>query len=360
MTKKNVNKPNWLSLINIDSVYSSDMQRKAFSLFTMIGISIVVIAVLVFFNYKLYSPLLTASLIIVNITNISCSIYFIRTGNLQVVALISMSIVCMMFVALVYTGGKDNTALYWLMFYPVVTFASLGVRLGAWLGCTLLFSCIVILYGPDFGQVSYGNVEKTRFIASFSMVFLFSFIGEYFRHKSHMAIADITLEQKQDAYTDPLTGIANRRFITSHFLKLAQTRPEQYLPFSILLIDLDNFKSLNDTHGHDFGDTVLIEFTKLLESQFLATALKARYGGEEFVVILPQLTASTATVIANKFREAVAGHVIFTDDKQRISITCSIGISQVNKVTDYDDSLKQADEALYSAKAAGRNSVVSN
>jgi hypothetical protein len=132
MTKKNVNKPNWLSLINIDSVYSSDMQRKAFSLFTMIGISIVVIAVLVFLNYKVYSPILTASLIIVNITNICCSIYFIKTGNLQVVALISMSIVCMMFVALVYTGGKDNTALYWLMFYPVVTFASLGVRLGAY------------------------------------------------------------------------------------------------------------------------------------------------------------------------------------------------------------------------------------
>ncbi|WP_024611115.1 GGDEF domain-containing protein [Pseudoalteromonas sp. TB64] len=360
MHNKKLNKQNWLNLINIDSVYSSDKRRKAFSLFTMIGISIVVITLLVFFNYELYSPILTISLIIVNITIIGCSVYFIKTGKLEIVALISMSIVCMMFVALVYTGGKENTALYWLMFYPVVTFASLGVRLGGWLGFTLLFCCIIILYGPDFGQVSYGDIEKTRFIASFSMVFLFSFIGEYFRNKSHMAIADITLEQKQDAYTDPLTGIANRRFITSHFLHIAQTRPDQYLPFSLLLIDLDNFKSLNDTHGHDFGDTVLIEFTKLLESQFIATALKARYGGEEFVVILPQITVPAATVMANKFREAVAGHVMFTDDNKHVSITCSIGIAQVNKVFDYDDSLKQADEALYSAKAAGRNRVISN
>nr|WP_282447392.1 GGDEF domain-containing protein [Pseudoalteromonas sp. 2CM36K] len=130
---------------------------------------------------------------------------------------------------------------------------------------------------------------------------VFSFISEYFRHRSHLAIADITLEQKQHAHTDQLTGAPNRRFITSHFLKLAASRPAHYLPLSILLIDLDKFKQLNDTYGHDFGDTVLIEFTKLLESQFPATALKARYGGEEFVVILPQQTTLEASILANRF-----------------------------------------------------------
>jgi len=188
---------------------------------------------------------------------------------------------------------------------------------------------------------------------------VFSFIGEYFRHRSHLAIADITLEQKQHAHTDQLTGAPNRRFITSHFLKLAASRPAHYLPLSILLIDLDNFKQLNDTYGHDFGDTVLIEFTKLLESQFPATALKARYGGEEFVVILPKKTTLEASILANRFRECVQNHVMLTDKHQRVSLTCSMGIAQANSVDDYNNALKQADQYLYSAKAQGRNKVVS-
>jgi hypothetical protein len=202
-------------------VYSSDKQRQAFSLFTMIAIAIIVISMLVVFNYTVYSPILTTSLIAVNITLISGTFYFIKTAKLEMVALISMCIVFIMCVALTYTGGKENTALYWLMFYPVVCFASLGVKHGCRLGLGLLLCCSVILYGPDFGQVNYGGIEKSRFLASFTLVFIFSFIGEYFRHKSHLAIADITLAQTQDAYTDQLTGGANRRFITAHFLKLA-------------------------------------------------------------------------------------------------------------------------------------------
>ncbi|ATG80021.1 MULTISPECIES: GGDEF domain-containing protein [Pseudoalteromonas] len=359
MVNKISNKQSWLNLINIDSVYSSDKQRQAFSLFTMIAISIVVISILIFLNYDVYSPILTSALIAVNVTIICSMFYFIKTGELETVALICMSIVFILCIVLTYTGGKENTALYWLMFYPVVTFSSLGVRLGTWLGLTLLLCCIAILYGPNFGQVVYGDIEKTRFIASFTLVYIFSFIGEFFRYRSHMAIADITLEQKQDAYTDQLTGIANRRFITSHFLKLVDSRPNEYLPFSLLLLDLDHFKRLNDTYGHDFGDIVLIEFTKILESQFPTSAVKARYGGEEFVVILPKETSANAVDIANRFREHVAAQVLLAEDNLQISLTCSIGVVQVDKVGDYNSALKQADEYLYNAKALGRNKVVS-
>lgn len=359
MPKKSAASQSWLSLINIDKVYSSDKQRQAFSLFTMIAIAIIVITMLVVSNYDVYSPILTVSLIAVNITFIMGTVYFIKTAKLEVVALISMGIVFIMCIALTYTGGKENTALYWLMFYPVVCFASLGVSRGALLGASLLVCCTFILYGPDFGQVEYGGVEKSRFLASFTLVFIFSFIGEYFRYKSHMAIADITLSQTQDAYTDQLTGGANRRFITAHFLKLAAKTPENYLPFSVLLLDLDYFKRLNDSYGHDFGDTVLIEFTKLLDSQFPMSCVKARYGGEEFVVILPKETAQAATKIADDFRQCVAKQAISTNDNKRVFITCSIGVAQVNNIDDYSQALKQADENLYKAKAQGRNKVVS-
>lgn len=220
-SKAKVNKHNWRNLINIDSVYSFDKQRQVFSLFTMIAISLVLITYLVIANHQVYAPVLTAALILVNLTIVGCIIYFIKTREIDAIALITSVIVFVMCLALVYTGGKQNTALYWLMFYPVVVFAILGVKLGAWLSSAMLLSSVVLLYGPDVGQVVYGEVEKTRFVAAFSLVLVFSFIGEYFRHRSHLAIADITLEQKQHAYTDQLTGAPNRRFITSHFLNLA-------------------------------------------------------------------------------------------------------------------------------------------
>lgn len=178
----------------------------------MIAISLVLITYLVIANHQVYALMLTAALILVNLTIVGCIIYFIKTREIDAIALITSVIVFVM----------------------------------------LLIS-VVLLYGPGVGQVVYGEVEKIRFVAAFSLVLVFSFIGEYFRHRSHLAIADITLEQKQHAYTDQLTGAPNRRFITSHFLNLAASRPAHYLPLSILLIDLVKFKSLNDTYGHDFA-----------------------------------------------------------------------------------------------------------
>lgn len=102
----------WLGLINIDSVYNSDKQRQVFSLFTMIAIARVLISALVVLNYTVYSPILNTALIIVNMTMISCTIYFIKTGKVAAIALITLGIVFVMCLALIYTGGKNNTALY--------------------------------------------------------------------------------------------------------------------------------------------------------------------------------------------------------------------------------------------------------
>ena len=96
MPKRNGNAQSWRNLINIDNVYSSDKQRQAFSLFTMIAIAIVVLTMLVALNYDVYSPILTVSLVVVIITIISSTLYFVKTGKLEVVALISMFIVFIM------------------------------------------------------------------------------------------------------------------------------------------------------------------------------------------------------------------------------------------------------------------------
>ncbi|KPH95827.1 diguanylate cyclase [Pseudoalteromonas porphyrae] len=359
MPEQNTSQPSWLKLINIESVYSAEKQRRAFTFFTMISIALVLVTTLVVLNYHIYAKPLTVMLVVSDITFLVCAIYFMRTGHLNAVAALVLGIICMLCVALVYTGGKENTALYWLMFYPVVAFSTLGLRIGL-IGVSVLLcvSCF-LLYGPDIGQVKYGYAEKVRFSASFILVFLFTFIGEYFRNKSHMEIAHMTLLQKQDAHTDQLTGLANRRFITSHFLPLAKSRPEQYFPFTVLLMDLDNFKYINDSFGHDFGDHVLIEFSTFLESQLRSSDIKVRYGGEEFMVILPRIDSDAAFYVADKFREYISTQTIMFTQTQKTTITCSIGVVQVNKISEFNQAVKRADECLYDAKHAGRNCVMS-
>ncbi len=354
-----LNQPSWLNIINIENVYSAEKQRRAFTFFTMIIIAVLLITVLVVLNYKDYDPILSVVMILADITLLSCAAYFIKTNKLTTVALIVMSIICLLCLALAYTGGKENTALYWLMFYPIVAFSTLGFRLGFVVVSILLLLTSTLLFGPDVGQVDYKHAEKIRFTFAFVLVFLFTLIGEFFRNKSHLAIAQMTLLQKQDAHTDQLTGLANRRFVTNHFLPLAKSRPEQYLPMGVLLVDLDHFKTINDTYGHGVGDQVLIEFSKILENQLRSSDIKVRYGGEEFMIILPQLGLIAAHKVAEKLCHYVQHHpVIFTE--QTIDITCSIGVAQVNTIQEFNEAVKMADDHLYEAKDSGRNRVVSS
>ena len=168
MPEQNISQPSWLKLINIESVYSAEKQRRAFTFFTMISIALVLITTLVMLNYPIYAKPLTVMLIVSDITFLVCAIYFMRTGRLSVVAALVLGIICALCVALVYTGGKENTALYWLMFYPVVAFSTLGLRVGFISVSILLGLSCLLLYGPDFGQVKYGYAEKVRFSASFT------------------------------------------------------------------------------------------------------------------------------------------------------------------------------------------------
>lgn len=161
--------------------------------------------------------------------------------------------------------------------------------------------------------------------------------------------------------TDNLTGIANRRFF-DYTLKRELLRVRRYgRPLSLLMVDIDFFKKINDQYGHPVGDRVLQEMGKLLKSLFRATDLPARYGGEEFAVILPETPAVAAHALAEKLREQGAKK-IFDPAGERISLTISIGAATVesgtqgHKITEAELILA-ADQALYRAKHTGRNRV---
>jgi len=160
------------------------------------------------------------------------------------------------------------------------------------------------------------------------------------------------------ALTDPLTGLYNRRYFDVHLQKLLQKNETSRKPLGILMFDIDNFKSVNDTHGHGVGDEILKEFAKRIQDKLRGFDMVARLGGEEFVVLLPDVTESMAYMVAERLRLEIGNTPFICNvEEGQLSITTSIGGTIVKEGTaaDPDAVMKQADDALYAAKEGGRN-----
>ena len=169
-------------------------------------------------------------------------------------------------------------------------------------------------------------------------------------------VAERTRELEKLATSDPLTSVSNRRELMDR-LRDEMLRVERYQhPLSALMIDLDHFKAINDTHGHQTGDKVLIALADLLRDTCRATDTIGRYGGEEFMIILPETSIEKAHTFAERLLERVREMSVEVDGES-LPITCSIGVTDVAAEETVEDFIDRADQALYSAKTLGRNRV---
>jgi two-component system cell cycle response regulator len=161
------------------------------------------------------------------------------------------------------------------------------------------------------------------------------------------------------AHTDPLTKTLNRRALSERLASEMERVRRYSTTMSLLLIDLDHFKQVNDTHGHLMGDEVLIEVASLLLRVVRAVDIVARYGGEEFVVVLPETGAPGAEAFAERLRELIEAQCFVESRGVPIRLTTSIGVSTFPGfgVESVEDLLSNADQALYRAKSEGRNRV---
>jgi diguanylate cyclase (GGDEF)-like protein/PAS domain S-box-containing protein len=159
------------------------------------------------------------------------------------------------------------------------------------------------------------------------------------------------------AATDPLTGAFNRREFTT-LAEQESLRSQRYSrPLSIMMLDLDHFKKLNDTHGHAAGDKALQRFTTVCCNALRNIDIFGRWGGEEFVALLPETDAEGAAIIAERLRKIVSENVL-TYNEHKINLTVSIGIAQYRDgEISIDGPLGRADQAVYDAKKAGRNRI---
>ncbi len=180
--------------------------------------------------------------------------------------------------------------------------------------------------------------------------------------KSNEELELISRMNEKEATTDFLTGLYNRRYIDQQFKIMVQKAKNNNGKISILLIDIDFFKRINDTYGHEAGDMILKQLAIVMQKYIINSSVFGRYGGEEFIGILPGVEINIAKLIGEALRKRVEKYK-FSIGGTSINITVSIGVSEMKlngKNNSFEDMFVRADEALYAAKRTGRNKVEIN
>lgn len=220
----------------------------------------------------------------------------------------------------------------------------------------LLFNGIAVLFYKGIIGFTYVSSHGVGIGITLEALML-AFIIAY-RIKILEGIKDSHVELKQQAVTDPLTTLYNRRYFFAEAKDIVALAKKHGTAVSVLAVDVDHFKSVNDKHGHQIGDELLVNLADTLKYHCRATDLIARFGGEEFVCLLPGCDLNEAAEVAESLREAVDRQTVILDTSVPLRFTISIGVSSVNTTNgDIREALSLADRALYQAKNSGRNQV---
>lgn len=211
----------------------------------------------------------------------------------------------------------------------------------------------LISAGKNIGCISITSIKKEYFnISDVKVLYLISY-----QLASALQSNQLINEIKQLAIRDPLTGLYNRRHFEELFDHEFFKAKRYSLPLSLIMIDIDMFKTINDTFGHMVGDEILKEVAKIIEKTTRKVDIPARYGGEEFIIGLPNTFLDEATLIAERLRITIQGH-IFPFNELKLNLTISGGVATLSQNTNSkEDMINLADEALLISKSSGRNRI---
>lgn len=256
----------------------------------------------------------------------------------------------------VWLVGWDSGFHYYLI--PLVPFVLFNDRSSAppavasCLAIAGLYVALRLTSEANPAAVSHGILQVLDVINFLVPIFALGTIAYYFRSGS----VDIEKRMEALAMTDALTDLPNRRRVLE-LLKAEVSRVDRgRKPFAVLIADLDHFKAVNDTYGHDCGDAVLTEFADVLRTAIRSQDVAARWGGEEFLLVLAETDPHGAECVAEKIRAAVEAHTFRYQDKE-LNLTITIGLSCFRVDESLDTCVRNADEALYRGKRAGRNRI---
>ncbi|WP_372987659.1 GGDEF domain-containing protein [Marinobacter sp.] len=285
-------------------------------------------------------------------------VYFALSGNgvRQKGGLIV--VVGLLFAYLIASGGESNTGPLWFYVFPPLLFFLTSLKAGTVVLLICYLVAAVVFQFPDlpFVTAEYSSDFKIRFFATLTFESIFCFVLEAGRLRARNELLELVVTHEHAARTDELTGLSNRRDIQHRLASEFSRYQRAGHHFSIVLIDLDLFKSINDEYGHDAGDAVLRQFSALLRDVVRQTDVAARWGGEEFLLLLPDTSLLQALTLAERLRAEVA-QARFRFKSHCLPVTISAGVCSIAKAASIDELLKQADLNLYNAKDAGRNRI---
>ncbi|MBN7770250.1 GGDEF domain-containing protein [Marinobacter daepoensis] len=284
--------------------------------------------------------------------------WYAWSGNQTVQKTGLLIIVGLLFTYLIASGGEGNTGPLWFYVFPPLLFYVTSLKGGTaiLLFCYLL--AILVFQFPDLPGVTaeYSSDFKIRFFATLTFESIFCFVLEAGRLQARNKLVALAQAHEHAARTDELTGLANRRDMQSRLNTEFSRYERSGHHFSVVLIDLDLFKRINDEFGHDAGDEVLRQFARLTQQLIRQSDVAARWGGEEFLLLLPDTTLLQALTLAERLRAEVAAYP-FLHRHQSLPVTISAGVCSISTSGSVNELLRQADVQLYNAKENGRNRI---
>lgn len=274
-----------------------------------------------------------------------------RTPRLHAWSLIYLLPWIGLMVVVLANPQSTTMAFIWPLLLPLVYYFLLGRRAGLLLSLFGL-STAALVAGLRFGlpQSAESLVYAGNFIVAGIGVTVLAHVYERARE-----LAERDLHRL--AVTDPLTGLANRSLLNQTYARLRAIADRQHSPLSLLVMDLDHFKQINDRYGHEAGDQVLVEFARFIDKRLRESDFICRTGGEEFLVLLPGSDLNRATGVAEHIRRQLEESPIAYQNHS-IPLTLSIGVAGYgDDGRELEDLIRAADQRLYQGKQQGRNRV---
>lgn len=284
------------------------------------------------------------------------SLYLHHTGNYKRAGDFVVIISILLLLYLISSGGVDNTGPLWSYTLPPLVLFIYGLSKGSLTLAAFILACAGLMLIPENALVSttYSYVFSVRYFSTFLGVCLISSVCEYSRYHSNNLLKKLQKSIQLEAHTDVLTGLYNRRYMHHQIDSVINKAKLTQKIYSLLLCDLDHFKSINDNYGHPCGDQVLIETANRMKKCFRSDDIAARWGGEEFMIILPDTNIEQAKAVAEKVRKQLYEREIYCT-KNSLQVSMSIGVLQISPEHNLEDILNNVDDALYAAKRNGRN-----
>jgi diguanylate cyclase (GGDEF)-like protein len=262
---------------------------------------------------------------------------------------------------MVMTGGYGETGLFWAYLLLPILFVLFGAKTGLLVSVLSFLGFIMVLNVPYFNVTHYDSSHISRFLITYFLLFAFLYIKEYFAEYGFKSLTRLSDRNHRQANLDSLTSLPNRRFLDSIYFEEVRRDPMSFFPMTVAVVDVDRFKTVNDSLGHDVGDQVLVHVAEVLKNNLRGDDIVARTGGEEFLVLLPQTSSEAGYEVLDKLRLKLYESVLLDEriqDALPNALSFSAGVSNVTNMGSMHLAIKDADKAMYRAKGEGRNKVV--